>query len=140
MMFPQIICSHSSQCSQSFVFYMLSKGENAGKPALKPWTNSFAVVCPNQQYVDFYYWLVYGLYKAGKFKVYLHGTAIPFINVNDVRNCIREVAPDIFPDWSKFQEIVNTLDKLEKLKTNLEQQIIRSEQLQQHLIRNYFLK
>ncbi len=138
MMFPQIRCYHSNLITQPLVFYILCKGDNAGKPALKPWTNSFAVSCSNQQYFDFYFWLVYGLFKANKFKIRLRGTAIPFINLNDVRDTIREVAPAVFPDWSKFQELINTIDKIEKLKSNLAQQIIASENLQSFLIRKYF--
>ena len=138
MMFPQIRCYHSSLMTQPLVFYILCKGENAGKPALKPWVNSFAVICSNQMYFDFYFWLVYGLYKSHKFKVRLRGSVIPFINVNDVRELIRELAPAVLPDWSRFQELINSMDKLEKVKSNLAQQLIASENLQRQLIRCYF--
>ena len=139
MIFPLIRCNCPKVVSQPFVFFILSKGDNAGKPSLQPWANSFAVICQNQQYVNFYFWLVYGLFKANKFKVRLRGSAIPFINVDDVRDVIQEVAPAVFPDWFKFQELVNTLDKLEKLKTTFAQQIIASERLQNCLLQNYFI-
>ena len=138
MIFPQIRCNCPKAVSNPFVFYVLCKGDNSGKPSLKPWANSFAVICQNQQYFNFYFWLIYGLFKANKFKIRLRGTAIPFINVDDVRDVIRELAPVVFPDWSKFQELVNTLDKLEKLKTTFAQQIIASERFQNCLLQNYF--
>ncbi len=138
MMFPQIRCYHSNAMLQPHVFYILCKGENAGKPGLKPWANSFAVICPNQQYFDFYFWLVWGLFKSNKFKIHLRGTAVPFLNLDDVRSVIREMAPAVFPDWSKFQELIITMDRLEKLKSNLAQQVIASENLQRQLIRRYF--
>jgi hypothetical protein len=138
MMFPQIRCYHSNVMPQPHVFYILCKGENAGKPSLKPWANSFAVICSNQQYFDFYFWLVWGLFKSNKFKIHLRGTAVPFINLDDVRDVIREMAPAVFPDWSKFQELIITMDRLEKLKSNLAQQVIASENLQRQLIRRYF--
>lgn len=138
MMFPQIRCYHSSQCNQQFIFYILCKGENAGKPSLKPWANSFVVVCSNQQCFDFYFWLVYGLFKTSKFKIRLRGSVIPFINLQDVRDTLKEVAPSVLPDWSKFQELITTLDNIDKLKTNLSQQIIHTEHLQQALIQKYF--
>ena len=137
MIFPLIRCSQSNVLKQPFVFFILSKGENAGKPSLKPWANCFAVICQNQQYYNFYYWLIYGLFKAGKFKIRLRGSVIPFINVEDVRDLIRELAPTVFPHWSKFQELVNTLDKIENLKSNLDHQIITSENLQLHLLLMY---
>lgn len=138
MMFPQIRCFNPAVSSNPHVFYILCKGENAGKPSLKPWTNSFAVICSNEQYYDFYFWLVYGLFKSNIFKIRLRGSVIPFLNVDDVRDVIREMAPAVFPDWSKFQELIITMDKLEKLKSNLVQQVIASENLQRQLIRRYF--
>lgn len=138
MMFPQIRCYHSNVMLQPHVFYILCKGDNAGKPALKPWANSFAVICSNQQYFDFYFWLVWGLFKSNKFKIHLRGTAVPFLNLDDVRSVIREMAPAVFSDWSKFQELIVTMDRLEKLKSNLAQQVIASENLQRQLIRRYF--
>ena len=138
MIFPQIRCYQSNVLSQSFVFYILCKGDNAGKPSLKPWPNSFVVICQNQQYFNFYFWLVYGLFKANKFKACLRGSVIPFINLDDVRTIIRGVAPEVFPDWAKFQELINTMDKIDKLKSTLAQQIIASDNLQQYLLHRYF--
>ena len=138
MIFPQIRCYQSNVLSQSFVFYILCKGDNAGKPSLKPWPNSFVVICQNQQYFNFYFWLVYGLFKANKFKASLRGSVIPFINLDDVRTIIRGVAPAVFPDWAKFHELVNTMDKIDKLKSTLAQQIIASDNLQQYLLHRYF--
>ena len=113
MIFPLIRCNYSQASQNPHVFYILCKGENAGKPALKPWVNSFAVICSNQQYFDFYFWLVWGLFKSNKFKVHLRGTAVPFVNLDDVRCVIRAMAPAVFPDWSKFQELIITMDRLE---------------------------
>lgn len=138
MMFPQIRCYQSNALLQPYVFYVLSKGENAGKPSLKPWANSFSLLCSNEKYFQFYFWLFWGIFKAQKFKVRLRGTAIPFINKNDVSDILREVAPTIFPDWVKFHELIQTLDKIEKVKTSLGQQLLASEQLQTVLLQNYF--
>ena len=140
MIFPQIRCYHSRLIMQPHVFYILCKGENAGRPGFKPWVNSFAVICSNQQYFYFYFWLVYGLHKSSKFKIHLRGTAVPFLNLDDVQAVIRDLAPAVFPDWAKFQELVATMDKLEKLKSNLVQQVVVSENLQRHLILSYFEK
>ena len=68
----------------------------------------------------------------------MRGTAVPFLNLDDIRSVIREMAPTVFPDWSKFQELIITMDRLEKLKSNLAQQVIASENLQRQLIRRYF--
>ena len=140
MMYPMVRCYHDGAVIPSHSFFILCKGCNAGKPGFQPWTNSFIVVCPHQQCFDFYFWLVYGLFQSGKFKSRHRGSAIPFINLNDVRDTIREVAPLIHPDWSRYQEILSSLDKLKKLKATLAAQIVATDKLQRCLLQKYFLQ
>ena len=134
MIFPLIRCYQANALQQPFVFFILSKGENAGKPSLQPWSNSFAVICQNHQYLNFYYWLVYGLFKTDKFKTRHRGSVIPFVNKDDIRDLIRELAPTVFPHWAKFQELVKMLEKIESFKSNLSQQIIAADNLELHLL------
>lgn len=138
MMYPQIRCYHEGSSLPEFSFFILCKGCNAGKPGFNPWTNSFVVVCSNQKYFDFYFWLIYGLYQSKKFKVFHRGSVIPFINLCDVRDIIREVAPLIEPDWSRYQEILSTLDNLRKLKSTLTEQLLATDKLQRCLLHKYF--
>ena len=138
MIFPLIRCNYSDAFTNPNVFFILCKGNNAGKPSFKPWPNSFVVICANQEYVDFYFWLVYALYQSGKFKIQLRGSVIPFININDVRQLLREVAPALNNDWAKLRDLIATLDKLSKLKSSLEAQVKASENLQKALLNNFF--
>jgi hypothetical protein len=140
MMFPQIRCYHEGSTIPPHSFFILCKGNNAGKPAFQPWTNSFIAVCPHEEYFNFFFWLIYGLHQSGKFKVYHRGSVIPYINLKDVRHIIHEVAPLIHPDWTHYQEILTCLDKLNKLKTTLTQQLIATGKLQRCLLQKYFLK
>lgn len=119
MMFPMVRCYHAGAPVPPNSFFILSKGCNAGKPGFEPWANSFLVVCPHAEYFKFYYWLIHGLHLSGKFKIRHRGSVIPFINLDDVRDTLREVAPLIHPDWSRYQEILSSLDNLSKLKSNL---------------------
>jgi len=138
MMLPQIRCYHANTNEQPLMFFILSKGENAGKAGLTPWPNSFSVLCNNQESFDFYFWLMYGLYKAEKFKPRLRGSFIPFVNINDIKDVLKEVVPGIVPNWMQFQKILNALDLLEKSKTTLGQQLLTTENLQRYLIRKFF--
>lgn len=140
MMFPQIRCYHAGSTIPPHSFFILCKGCNAGKPGFQPWTNSFLVICPHQEYFDFFFWLIHGLHVSGKFKVRHRGSAIPFINLEDVRDTIRELAPAIHTDWSRFRQVLSSLDKLSKLKTSLQQQITATDQLQRCLLQKYFLE
>jgi len=138
MMYPQIRCYHAGAPVPEFSFFILCKGCNAGKPGFQPWTNSFIVVCPHDQYFNFYFWLVYGLHQAGRFKIRHRGTAVPFINLPDVRDTIRNVAPFVHLDWSRFQQILSQLEKLSQLKSSLAQQILTTEKLQRYLLLRFF--
>ena len=144
MMYPLIRCCHPDEGrtlnygATSHVFFILSRGNNAGKPSLTPWANSFTVICPHQEYFDYYYWLVNALHQAGKFRTHHRGSVIPFINVNDVRHLIRQAALAIHQDWKQFRELVTTLDNLSQLRSTLQQQIEATEKLQQCLLTKYF--
>jgi hypothetical protein len=140
MMFPMIRCYHEGAAVPPHSFFILCKGCNAGKLGILPWTNSFIVICSHQEYFDFYFWLIYGLFQSGKFKIRQRGSVIPFINLEDVRDIIREVAPLIRPDWSRYREILSSLDKLSKLKTTLAEQIVATDKLQRCLLQKYFLE
>jgi len=138
MIYPQIRCYHSGAKIPPHSFFILCKGSNAGKPAFLPWPNSFVAVCPHQEYFDFFFWLIHGLHLTGKFKVRHRGSVIPFINLEDVRDTLRELAPSIHPDWARYREVLSSLDKLAKLQTTLKQQVTVTEQLQRCLIMKYF--
>src|SRR5687767_7183102 len=140
MMLPMIRCYHADAPVPANSFFILSKGPNAGRPGLRHWTNSFLVHCPHQQYHDFYFWLIYGLFQAGKFKVRHRGSAIPFININDVRDLLREVAPAIHPNWQKYLAILASLNELQRKKVTLAEQILSTSNLQRHLLQGFFSK
>lgn len=140
MFIPQVRCYHAEAVPQPHAFFILSKGNNAGQPSFKPWVNSFQVICNNNNWFDFYYWLSYGLFKAGRFKQYQRGTAIPFINKGDVQEVLKELAPVIYPDWQKYQQIIEALSKLEQRKASLAEQVLATEKLQSFLIRSYFMQ
>ena len=136
----QIRCYHANAFISPYVFFILSKGDNAGKPAFQPWANCFMAVCSNQQTLEFYFWLCYGLFKNGKFKIYHHGTAIQFINIADVQTLISSATPLLLQHWQQYQNIIQSLAKLEKQKATFIHQIIATEKLQQTLIQQYFNK
>ncbi len=140
MMSPMIRCYHAGAVIPPNSFFILCKGPNAGKPGFNPWTNCFIVICPHEEYFNFYFWLIYGLFQSGKFKPRHRGSVIPFINLNDVRDTLREVAPLIHPDWARYQEILSSLEKLEKLRSSLLQQLATTETLQRCLLQKYFLE
>jgi hypothetical protein len=141
MCYPQINCySPAAGCgyNQSFTFYILSKGENAGQPNLSPWVNSFAVQCPSGESLDFYFWLSHSLWQTGRFKPYLRGSVIPFLSVADTRHLLSEVAETIYPHWQHLQGVIAALNSLKTARAHLAEAIIANEKLQQYLLRIHF--
>lgn len=83
---------------------------------------------------------MYGLFQAGKFKSCQRGTAIQFINLQDVRDTIKEVTPSVYDHWQQYQQVLAALSKLEQRKVSLAEQVIATERMQKHLISSYFNK
>jgi hypothetical protein len=136
---PQINCYQArTACLQSFTFYILSKGNHAGKPCFQPWVNCFTVTCKCRESLDYYFWLTYSLWQSGKFKPYHRGSVIPFVSIKDVRSLINEVAPVIQPHWQHYQQTIGQFNKLQTLKSHLSQQIIAAGKLQEYLLSIYF--
>lgn len=142
MMPLTIRCFHHSaqQNISDCRFFILSKGSNAGKPGLKPWTNSFVATAPNAAMKDFYFWLTYGLFKAQSFKILQRGSVIPFINLQETRDLIMPAANAIYPQWEEFKIILQQLELLERRKNNLSQLLKSTATLQEYLVRNYFIQ
>ncbi len=140
MMQLSIRCFHQAilqKCSGPH-FFILSKGNNAGKPGYQSWTNSFIAIAPNEEMRDFYFWLTYGLFKAQSFKMFHHGSVIPFINLNETRDLILHAADIIYPDWQDFKIILQQMELLEQRKNNLQQILKSTTTVQEYLIKNYF--
>jgi len=90
-------------------FFILSRGNNAGRPAFTPNPNCFAFRCAESD-LDRYYWLVYALWETGHFRPYIFGTAIPMIRIGDVAHVIRE-------GLTKSGAVENALGTLQQLRT-----------------------
>jgi hypothetical protein len=136
---PQINCYHSASGGcQSFTFYILSKGQNAGQPQLLPWVNSFAVHCQTKEELDFYFWLSYSLWQTGRFRPYLRGSVIPFLSVSDTRQLLCQVSETIYPHWQHLLNVIEALNKLKTAREHLAQCIIANEKLQAMLLKIHF--
>lgn len=119
------------------VFFILSKGNNAGKPGIKPWTNSFIVIASNEEMKDFYFWLTYGLYKAKSFRIIQRGSVIQYVNLDELRFVIMQAANLIYPSWKEFKKILQQVEELEKRKNSLIKILKATATMQEYLIRSY---
>ena len=72
-------------------FFILSKGNNSGKPLETPCPNCFVCLCKDEEEKQRLYWLFYGLWQGLYFHPFLTGSVIPFIRLDDLKN-VAEIA------------------------------------------------
>lgn len=101
-------------------FFILSKGNNAGKPLEKPCPNCFIVIADNLQEKGKLYWICYALWKSDIYFPLLCGSVIPFLHIKDVAAEIEKAIQIVEQDIAKFDDSVQKFQGLmrtEKLLT-----------------------
>ena len=104
-------------------FFVLSKGNNAGRPLDKPCPNCFVIVtkCPKEKHL--LYWLCFGLWQCGYFHPYLAGSVIPFLRLPELKSIISNARTQIEQRKTEYEKAVETLNKLLQLQQNISQQL-----------------
>ncbi len=104
-------------------FFILSKGNNAGRPMDKPCPNCFVVItgCPRERHV--LYWLCFGLWQGGYFKPHLCGSVIPFLRLPELKCIIGDSRIHIEQRIPEFEKAVETLNKLVQIQQNISRQL-----------------
>lgn len=115
-------------------FFILSKGNNAGKPLDKPCPNCFVVItnCPQEK--ETLYWLCFGLWQSRYFERYLTGSVIPFLRLTELKSIIRETRSKIDLRINEFEKAVNTLNKLQACRQRISSQLQLIEQAKKSLM------
>ena len=96
-----------------FEFYILNKGNNAGKPLNHPCPNCFTCLASSQEEKELYYWLCFGLWQARAFRPYLIGSVIPFIRLDDLLRVLNHSGIRAESDPAAFRVLDNTLNLLQ---------------------------
>jgi len=71
-------------------FFILNKGLNSGKPLNTSCPNCFVCIAENEADREFLYWLCFGLWRSKSFHLYLKGSVIPFITIDEIQKIIKE--------------------------------------------------
>lgn len=110
-------------------FFILSKGNNAGKPSVSEFTNSFVITANTQKQAHQLFWICNILYTGHYFRTRLCGSVIPFIRIGEVQSLLERMILNYEGHhwYGRFQ----TLEKLE--------QLIKVLQHQQNCINQYKL-
>ena len=69
---------------ESADFFIIAKGDNAGKPVFEPTANSFAVNTNKDLLIpEFFYYLVLNAYNKGV--IFKKGSVIPFVTIASLK-------------------------------------------------------
>lgn len=104
-------------------FFILSKGNNAGRPMDKPCPNCFVVITKCPQEKQLLYWLCFGLWQCGYFQPHLCGSVIPFLRLPELKSIIRNTRAKVELRQNEYDKAVETLNKLLCIQQNISQQL-----------------
>ncbi len=90
-------------------FFILSKGNNSGKPLIAPCPNCFVLLTETESECELLYWLCFGLWQGGCFRVYLCGSVIPFIHLRDITRLLTLACEKIAGRKEAFAKAVEVL-------------------------------
>jgi hypothetical protein len=115
-------------------FFILSKGNNSGKPMHSACPNCFVFACENNADREYYFWLIFGLWKAKLFHRILVGSAIQFIRMYETVDLIKEASIKI-GNAKDPGKVLDALKIIEKRGANLKEEMNLLFELQQWVVK-----
>ena len=104
-------------------FFILSKGNNSGKPLDSPCPNCFICICKTEEEKHQLYWLFYGLWQGSFFHPFLTGSVISFIRLDDLKKVAGMALEKITLQPEQFNKNISVLQLLEEKNKVIMEQI-----------------
>ena len=98
-------------------FFILNKGNNAGRPSHCPFNNAFVVFADSTEEVNRLYWIYNILYSGHNFKTRLCGSLIPFIHIGEIESLMKNSLGNY--EGHHWNGRFTALEKLERLSIHL---------------------
>ena len=108
---------------QGHFFFILNKGMNSGKPLKTACPNCFVCMAESEEQKEQLYWLCYALWYSKSFHFYLKGSVIPFITLDDVRECLSKSLLKSSQYQADFQQALQQAQKFEQLEALYEKNL-----------------
>ena len=115
-------------------FFILSKGNNSGKPLPEYCANCFVYIADTEEERWHYFYLFYGLWEGGYFKRFLTGSVIPFIRIDDLVNIASQAASKVSQNLNEYNSYVDYISQLDKHSDNLKKQIDLIKQMKKAML------
>ncbi len=120
---------------ESYHFFILSKGYNAGKPLAKPCPNCFVIEANSEQDKNKLFWICYSLWKAGKYIPLLVGSVTPFLHIKDVQHEITKAVSKAMNRPQEFSRLVKQLQEFHRTEQCLDLQVKLISRIKAQIVR-----
>ncbi len=117
-------------------FFILSKGNNSGKPLKTPCPNCFAIQFNNADDKEQMYWLLYCLWKSNAFYPYLRGSVIPFVTISDTKKIINHGLIISINNRDKFNKMLLAYQALDEYEAQLNEKLSTVNKAKKMLVYN----
>lgn len=104
-------------------FFILSKGNNSGKPMKNPCPNCFVCLCKDEDEKQKLYWLFYGLWQGDYFKPFITGSVIPFIQINNLKQVAETALVKIELKPQEYVKNISSMQLLDKHSNVVQEQL-----------------
>jgi hypothetical protein len=104
-------------------FFILNKGNNAGKPLPEYCANCFVFLADDEEERDFYFFIFMGLWELKYFRPHLIGFVVEYIRIGDLTDLVEETVNAVNTGERKFADVQDTLFQIEFAKSNLQHQV-----------------
>ena len=119
-------------------FFILNKGLNSGKPMTTPCPNCFVVSTDTTEQKEALFHLSMMLLESKCYRIYLKGSVIPFIYINDVKKLLKN--NERYLHEGDFQTKLDTLKKVEALELLFQNKLKATKELKSVLLRSFKLE
>ena len=108
-------------------FFILNKGLNSGKPLKNACANCFVCMAATEEEKEQLYWICFAHWHSKAFHYYLKGSVIPFITIDDIKECLSKSLLKSNQNKEDFQQAIQQAKKFEELENLYEKnlQLIR---------------
>ncbi|SRR5690554_208552 len=103
-------------------FFVLNKGNNAGKPSFSPFVNSFVIKTHSEKDAHQLFWICNILFTGHYFKKRICGSVIPFIRIGEVQLLLEKMVQNYegshwngrFQALKNLEQVIKTLQKQQR--------------------------
>ncbi len=115
-------------------FFILNKGNNAGKPLPEYCANCFVFIADDIDEKEFYFFLFYGLWQSGLFRKSITGSVVPFIRIDDLCTVVHEASLKVSTKPKELDAVIKMMKDLDTYNDVLKQKITLIKQAKKALM------